>query len=435
MSDMTKITKAADYLSGLLKEKQNLKAQFEISEITTTEITVENGDFSLLRTMFDKDVAIKVLVDQKPGTTSINSFEEADIKDALENAITSSASAVADDCFDLAPAIKGEEFSRGPLEPDMDTLMSRTAELKEAIAKEYPNILLMMGIVEHVRTDSMYRNTNGTEDVVHSGVYNIYLEFAGNDGNNTSGICGSSISIETLDTPFIELGRIRKDLEDAEKSVAPTSVDGKFEGRIIFTPECFKNALNTYMQIALSDIVIVDNSSLWRNKIGQKVAADSFTFSVKPWDKRIIDHEYHTEDGFRSEDYTIIENGVLKSFATSLYGANKAKVERAGNTSAAYVVEPGTTSLDDIIKNIDRGLIVGAISAGAPGVNGEIAGVAKNAFYIENGKIVNAVTETMISFNVVNVLNNIVDISKEVLCNGDFVIPYICVDGITISGK
>ena len=159
-----------------------------------------------------------------------------------------------------------------------------------------------------------------------------------------------------------------------------------------------------------NNIVIVDNSSLWRNKIGQKVAADSFTFSVKPWDKRIIDHEYHTEDGFRSEDYTIIENGVLKSFATSLYGANKAKVERAGNTSAAYVVEPGTTSIDDMIKNIDRGLIVGAISAGAPGVNGEIAGVAKNAFYIENGKIVNAVTETMISFNVVNVLNNIVDI-------------------------
>lgn len=435
MSDMTKITKAADYLSGLLDDKKNLKAQFEISEITTTEITVENGDFSLLRTMFDKEVGIQVLADQKPGLTTINSFDESAIKDALENAITSSASAVADDCFDIAPKIKGEEFTRGPLEPDMDTLMKRTLELKDAIAKEYPNVLLMLLIVEHVRNDSLYRNTNGTEDIVHSGVYSISLEFAGNDGTNTSGIGGSSISVEKLDTPFIELGSIRKDLEEAEKSITPTSVNGKFEGNIIFTPLCFKSALNTYMDIALSDGVIIDNSSLWRNKLGQKVAADSFTFAIRPWDERIISHEYHTDDGFRSEDYTIIENGVLKSFATSLYGANKAGVDRAGNTGNSYVVEPGSTPLEDMINNIDKGLLVGAISCGAPGVNGELSGVAKNAFYIENGKIVNAVTETMISFNVVNVLNNIVDISKEVLCDGDFAIPYICVNGVTISGK
>ena len=435
MSDMTKIRQAADYLTGLLEEKKDIKAQFEVSEIVTREISIENGDFSLLRTLFDKEVGIHVIKDNKPGLTKINSFDEAELKTTLDNVITASASAVEDECFDIAPSIDGQEFTRGPLEPDIDKLMIRARELQDTISKEYPNILLSMMIFEHKRKDSLYRNTNGTEDIVHSGVYNFYLEFAGNDGQNTSGISGSSMSIESLDTPFIELGRVRKDLEEAEKSVSPVAVDGKFEGKVIFTPECVRQLMNTFMEISLSDNVIIDNSSAWRNKIDQKVAVNSFTASIRPWDERITEGEYHTQDGFRSEDYTIIENGVLKSFATTLYGANKANVGRAGNSSRAYVIEPGDISLEDMIKNVDKGLMVGFISCGAPGVNGELAGVAKNAFYIENGKIKNAVTETMVSFNVIKVLENITSISKELLANGEFVLPYICAEGITISGK
>ncbi|SDH87064.1 PmbA protein [Pseudobutyrivibrio sp. 49] len=435
MSDMTKIQQAADYLTGLLEEKKDIKAQFEVSEIVTTEVTSENGDFTLLRTLFDKEVGIHVIADHKPGLTKINSFEEPVLKETLEGVIASTASAGADECFDIAPKIEGKEFTRGPLEPDVDKLMTRAVELQETIAKEYPNVLVSMIIIEHVRKDSLYRNTNGTEDIVHEGHYSMFLEFAGNDGTNTSGISFSAMTIENLDTPFIELGRIRKDLAEAEQSVNPVPIEGKFEGQLIFTPECFRALMYTYMEIALSDDVIIDNSSLWRNKIGQKVAVDSFTASIKPWDERIINHEYHTNDGFRSEDYTIIENGILNSFATTLFGANKAKVDRAGNTDLCYVVEPGDTSLDDMIKNVTKGLIVGSISCGEPRTNGELAGVAKNAFYVENGEIKNAVSETMVSFNAIKILENIVSISKEVLANGDWVLPYICVDGVTISGK
>ncbi|MBR5637306.1 MAG: hypothetical protein IKW81_10295, partial [Pseudobutyrivibrio sp.] len=366
MNDMTKIRQAADYLTGLLEEKKDIKAQFEVSETVTTEITSENGDFTLLRTLFDKEVGIHVIADNKPGLTKINSFEEDVLKETLDNVISTTASASADECFDIAPKIEGKEFTRGPLTPDVDKLMSRAVELQETIAKDYPNVLVSMIIVEHKSTNSLYRNTNGTEDIVHHGHYTVYLEFAGNDGTNTSGISGSMMTVENLDTPFMELGRIRKDLEEAEKSINPVPVEGKFVGKVIFTPECVRALMFTYMEVALSDDVIIDNSSLWRNKIGERVTADSFTFSIKPWDERIINHEYHTTDGFRSEDYTIIENGVLKSFATTLFGANKAKVERAGNTDRCYVIEPGNTSLDDMIKNVDKGLVVGFVSCGEP---------------------------------------------------------------------
>ena len=159
------------------------------------------------------------------------------------------------------------------------------------------------------------------------------------------------------------------------------------------------------------------------------------TIAFKPWDERIVDHEVHTKDGFRSEDYTIIENGVLNGYMTSLYAANKCKVERAKNSGFDLVIEGGDVALNDMIKGIRRGLIVGAVSCGMPSGNGELSGVAKNSFYIEDGQIKGAVTETMINFNLADMMHNITALSKEVLCDGAMVVPYIEVSHVLISGK
>ena len=159
------------------------------------------------------------------------------------------------------------------------------------------------------------------------------------------------------------------------------------------------------------------------------------TISSKPWDDRIVDFEVHTDDGFRSKDYTVIENGILKSFAVSQYTSNKTGIERAANSSMSLVVEPGDISFEEMVKGVKKGLIVGAVSCGYPGTNCEISGVAKNAFLIEDGEIKGAVKETMISGNLIDMFNNVKAVSKEQICSGYTVIPYIQVAGVTISGS
>jgi len=61
--------------------------------------------------------------------------------------------------------------------------------------------------------------------------------------------------------------------------------------------------------------------------------------------------------------------------------------------------------------------------------------VSKNAFLIKNGQVTHAVSETMISGNLAGMLNNVRGISSEVFKDGGSVLPYLAVDGITISGK
>lgn len=432
---MANIMEVSDRLKSLIAKKGDIKAQYTVALTQTREITMEKGEFTLFRTLFDNHVEIKVIKDKKPGKTSINKFDEKSLEAALDNVILSAEAGCEDEFFDIAPGMEPAQFHLGAEEPDVDKLMQRAREFSDDIAKRHPKILVMQIILKHVNIHSVYRNTNGSQDEKCAGSYEIYVEFAGNDGTNSTGIAAAQVVTDKLDTPFIELGSIDKDLQDAEDSLSPISVEGKFEGKVIFTPGCAVQMVYYALSNFIGESVVLDKTGLWLGKIGEKVTSDKLTIALKPWDERIVNHEVHTDDGFRSEDYTIIENGVLKSYMTSLYAANKCKVERAKNSGFDLVIEGGDVSFPDMVKGMKRGLIVGAVSCGMPSGNGELSGVAKNSFYVEDGRIKGAVTETMINFNLADMLQNVTAVSKELLCDGTMAVPYIEAEHVLISGK
>ena len=88
-----------------------------------------------------------------------------------------------------------------------------------------------------------------------------------------------------------------------------------------------------------------------------------------------------------------------------------------------------------MIEGTEKGLIIGGFSGGQPSINGDFSGVAKNSFLIENGKIVGAVSETMVNGNLIEMVKEIRAISKEYITDGSAVIPYVAVRGIVISSK
>ncbi|MGN0170818.1 MAG: TldD/PmbA family protein [Lachnospiraceae bacterium] len=427
--------KAVSHRLKRLIDEKNVKAQFTVLLTETREITMENGEFTLFRTLFDRYAGIKVIRDHKVGTTTVNQFDEESLKTALETALLSAQSGTADENFDIAPGIEPAEFHLGVEEPDIDVLMQRARELVDAIAKKHPKVLLMQVILKHVKKHAIYCNTNGSEDEKFEGHYELTLEFAGNDGTNSTGMIGTQTVFDHLDRPLLELDGVEKDLQDAENSLNPISLEGKFEGEVIFTPNCAAQMIYYALSAFISDSVILDNTGLWVGKLEEKVASEKLSIGMKPWDPRIIDHEVHTADGFRSEDYMVIEKGILKSYMASFYASNKCKVPRAGNSGFDLVVEAGETPYPDMVKNMKRGLIVGTVSCGRPSGNGELSGVAKKSFYVENGQIKGAVMETMINGNLAQMFQNVVAVSKEVLCDGTMVVPYIGVDHVVISGK
>ena len=263
----------------------------------------------------------------------------------------------------------------------------------------------------------------------------VILEFAGHDGDKTTSLDYCSIQTKDLDGRLIDKGNIRYHLDNAQKQLDQISLTGKFTGSIICTPELFAEFVMMVVRNYISDGVLIEGTSLWKRKIGKKVASEKLTFGAKSSDRRIVVGEKYTADGFRTEDLPIIEKGILKNFKIGLYASKKTKKPVSKNSSTDLVVKPGRGSLEKMIRSVKKGLIVGGFSGGQPSTSGEFSGVAKNSYYIEDGEIKGAVSEVMINGNLGKALLNIREISSEYVADGGMVVPYVLMDGIVVSGK
>ena len=421
-------------IEHLVKEGAD-KAKCVVTSKETHEFNVDSGEFSLFRTLYDNEISITSFKDNKKGTININRFDDEAIIEAVKNCINVSDSGSPDEAWDIAPKQENRLYTEGAPTPNIELFFERTKELLQDIKNRHPRILIEQMIGLHVKENYIYLDTNDTEYEVVSGKYVISIMFSAHEGEKVTSFFGTDVSVDNLDRPFIELGSIEKDMTDVENQLNTVPLLGKFEGVAVIAPSCLVSIMYYIINNFASNTAILNGTSIWKDKIGEKVADKRITVSLKPLDDRVVCGERYTEDGFISENFDFIKDGILENFVIPLYVANKTGYERAKNSSFSLVIEGGDTAIDDIIKGIKKGIIVGRFSGGNPSVNGDFSGVAKNSFLVEDGKIVGAVNETMINGNLADLLNNLVAISKETVEDGSMVLPYMAFDKVIISGK
>jgi len=88
-----------------------------------------------------------------------------------------------------------------------------------------------------------------------------------------------------------------------------------------------------------------------------------------------------------------------------------------------------------MIKKIKKGVFCARISYGSPNPNGDFSGVLKNSYYIEDGKIMYPISETMMTANVIDMFNNIESISKEECNFGSMKSPFMLIKDVYFSKK
>lgn len=425
----------ADKALAALKDNGADKAQCAVRFTETHEFNVDGGKFSLFRTLFDNSLSLTAVKDDKKGSVGINRLDDDSIAAAAVNCLAIADSGAADPAWVFAEKSENGFFTAGAPEADLDLLFDRTEELMRQIGEQFPLILMEQMIVTHKKRHSVFKNSLGVEYETLSGNYEISLMFSAHEGEKSSSFFGSGVLTDRLDVPFMELGTIREDLENVSKQLDTQPLEGKFTGVAVFPPSSLGTFIGSALGNFASDGTLLDGTSPWKDCLGKVVADPAITISAAPLDERIVCGERFTGEGFRSENYDIIRDGVLESFMLSGYVANKTGLPRAKNSSYAIVMKPGDMPYADIIAGIERGILVGRFSGGEPGTSGDFSGVAKNSFLIENGKITCALSETMISGNLGDLLKNVVAISSEVVCDGATVLPYAAFGGVTVSGK
>lgn len=431
MEDLNRI---AEIAVGSLKKHGAEKAHVEVGFREVHELNVEAGRFTLLRTTTDHGVSMRAIADHKQASLSGNQFSEPTILALAEETVGTAKAGAPDEAFDISPKQPAKKFKSGPEEADLDRLTTRAEEFLHATRMKFPKIVLEAVTVQFVRRRRVVANSNGVHFETAQNDFEYSAMFTGKDGKKTSSFNYTGGSTVDFAQPMMNAFGMEELLEQSSQQVDARPFEGKFVGDVIITPHCMPTFIDTLTGY-LHTGSLLKGQSVYQFKLNEKIAADHFNLRARPLDDRFSIPRFITSDGHASENIDIVSGGVLKTFMLEQYGANKLKKQRAKADDSHHVIDPGSTSLKEMIKSVKRGLLFCRYSNGSPAANGDVAGVAKNSFYIENGEILCPVNECMVSGNIPEMFMKIGSISKETLNFGTAELPWLQVRDLTISGK
>ena len=429
------MTDIATYALDKLTKAGADKASCNVESGRKDEFNVETNEFSLLRTLFEDELTLKAIIGGRMGTITINKLDKDSVDAAVEECVAMANASLPDEAEDVAMLYDNENFSRNIGGADMENFFGRTKEFVQEIKDLYPKVSTDMQAAFNSGKQT-YINSNGVEFNDEAEYYYFQPIFSAKEGEVSSSFNYYGVALDSLATPFMDRGMIRTLIEESERSIKTRMVEDKFVGKIIVTPACEDMIWYTILRCFLNAGPMISGTSRWKEALGTQVADSKLTMRAAPYHPSMVAGERFTHDGFVSKDFDFIKDGLLMSYALPLYGANKTGKPRSCNTAFYNLeIKAGDVALADMIKGIDKGLLVNRFSGASPGPSGDVSGVAKNSFLIENGQITDAVSETMVALNVADILQNIPAISKERCMNGMTVLPWFCFDGVTVSGK
>ncbi|MEC7275039.1 MAG: TldD/PmbA family protein [Bdellovibrionota bacterium] len=396
------------------------------------ELVFENDSFTLLRSADENALNLTALNEGKKGSFSMNQLNPQGLKAAVEKTAEMAAAAKEDSAFAMAPGQKKMNFDHGPKVADREAMRDLITDFVQKTKEQYPEIGLRSVTVKFLEGRTHFENSNGVEANIRKGYYTFSALFNAQKGDNSSSMNYDGLSFTDFNLDLLSEEKFGKVFADTIAHLDAKKYGKNHTGKAIFMPSCW----NTFIQFGLAHLStgqLVAQTSRLEGRRGEKVASPLFHLESRPQDSLFANPNFLTSDGIETENQVIFDQGVLKTYLLDLYGKNKLNEEKVSNFSSRLYMPKGQSSLDEMIKGIDEGILIGRFSGGYPNANGDFSGIAKNSFLIKNGKIEMALSETMISGNVFDVYEKIYATSKEVYENGTCHLPYVASDGITIS--
>ncbi|HXK49914.1 MAG TPA: TldD/PmbA family protein [Clostridiales bacterium] len=416
------------------KAKGMDKSKVMINDSEVRELYFNNGEISMFRTTFNTSLQMTAIKDNKKGASSVNKTDPVSIEKAIQDTVSLAESSNPEEANDISENQPAEEFEYGIMEADNDKMYDRMKEFLDHVKTAYPSTQLREGGVSYHKNNLILKNSNGVDYASTSGYYQFMVMFSSKEGEKTSSFNYTYKLMKGLEEPFIDAVNLKTLLKQSSDEINAKAFDQKFEGEIIITPECMGSMIGPVLN-HLEDYSHITGSSLFKGKLGQKIANEKLTVRSAPLSDDFAYRSFFSSDGYKNENVNIIENGVLKSNLLTLFGSRKTKQERAKTDGSNLSIDAGEVSLADMIKNTKKGILLSRFSGGHPNDNGDFSGIAKNSYYIEDGQIKYPVKEIMVTGNLIGLINNIVSISEEVTDFGYTKFPWMKVSGITISGK
>ena len=403
-----------------------------------SEVFIENNDVKQAKSQRTSSIGIRVVLDGSIGFYSTNDLAKSRIRDAAATAIKV-AHASPKDRHNVFPAKSRSKSKslRGIYDRNADSFQTLDAARMAAemlkSAKSYDSRVSVDSgnFTAEVATHAL-ANSNGIELKEKASVFSW-------------SIMGMAIEDTEISSFDYQVGGSHyiKDI-DVVKSLGTRKIEESFKGEMLLTPMAANEMIEEVIAHAINSDAVQKKSSHFAGKIGRQVASDLLTIEDDATNVEGLNASSFDREGVFHRRNVVIEKGILKKFLYNTHTASKDGVKSTGNAGGStsspptvsttnFLVKPMRSSVDKLVSEIDKGIIISRFSGNVDPVNGDFSGVVKGGQLIMNGTIKHSVKEVMVAGNVFDALRRLNGISRERKVIYDSILPYMRFDGISFT--
>ncbi len=441
-----------DLLHFALKEAESQGAgDVEAYAATTneSEVFIENNDIKQAKSQQLGSIGIRVILRGSLGFYSVNRLTKDSVKDAVSMAIRI-AKASPKDRFNSLPASSGKvNLLRGVYDRASESFGAgdaarEAASMLEAARSYDSRVTVDGGNFASARGTQFLANSNGIELKEKLSTFAWSIMGMAIEDNEVS-----SFDFQSGATHSVKAINVRRTAtefaENVTQSLGPRKIES-FKGEMLLTPSSMNELVQEIISHSINSDAVQRKSSHFAGKLGKRVSTELLNIEDDATNVNGLGASSFDREGMPHRSNVVIEKGVLKKFLYNTYTAKKDRVRTTGNAGGStssppsvsttnFIVKPGSSSLDTLISEMKKGIIISRFSGNVNPTDGDFSGVAKGAKLVERGTVKHPVKEVMVAGNIFDALKSLNGVSKERKVIFDSILPYMRFDNISFTGS
>ena len=411
-------------------------------------VRVRDGEIEQLEQASSKGIGLRVITGQRLGFAYGTDLSKDGLKQLAEKAVALAKGAAKDPANALPRGAELGAASAGEYDPAIEDIspewkLRAAREAESAARAEDPRVRKFdsTGAGDFLSESAIFSSHGARGESRASYAYVYCSPVAEADGQlQTASWSDTRRTLARLQRPE-EVGRIA-----ARRAARMLGARKPKTQRVpvVFEPQLAAGFIGGITQ-AVNGLLVHKKSSFLGALLGKRVAAPDVTVV----DDATLEHGIATRpfdgEGVESRKTPVIENGILRSFLYDATTARKAKAKSTASASRGWSTLPsiGTSNLylqagklapEEILRGVKSGLYVTAmLGRGADVISGDYSRGA-NGIWIENGELAYPVQEVTVSGNLLQMLQGIDAVGKDLDFRSATAAPTIRFAELVVSG-
>ena len=412
------------------KSKENNIENLEIFYSQGRDLTIKvfNGDVDVYKLAEAEGLGLRGKYNDKMGYSYTEKVDETSIEFLIDSLVENSKNIDSED---------REEIFEGS--SDYRKVNNFNSSLEEITEKE------KIEFVKNLEKESMKldKRIKSIQDCMYGDGYSetVISNSKGLDIKDKSNLSYTYVSVVAKENDDIQSGfayKVTNNFKELNyKEIAKEAVDeaismlgaksiksGKYP--IILRNNVASDILEAFSSVFSSERV-QKNLSLLKGKLSEKIASDKISLIDDPFLKNGYASKGFDGEGVPTRIKDIIKEGVLKTYLYNIKTALKDNVKSTGNASRTsykssigisptnMYIKPGDIDLEQMIKNINEGILitdVQGLHAGLNPISGDFS-LSAQGLLIQKGAIKEPVNQITISGNFLEMLKNVEEVGED----------------------